>query len=82
MRPPSKSESTSSRVGLIDSELVVCDEAGVSSFERLCSRQHDHTAFLYAFDLLALDGQDLRREPFETRKATLASLLRLATFYA
>jgi bifunctional non-homologous end joining protein LigD len=32
--------------------------------------------FLYAFDLLELDGQDLRREPFETRKATLASLLR------
>ena len=31
---------------------------------------------LYAFDLLALDGQDLRREPFETRKVTLASLLR------
>jgi bifunctional non-homologous end joining protein LigD len=61
---------------LIDGELVVCDDAGVSSFERLRSRQHDHIAFLYAFDLLALDGQDLRREPLETRKATLASLLR------
>jgi bifunctional non-homologous end joining protein LigD len=33
-------------------------------------------AFLYAFDLLALDGEDLRREPLETRKTTLASLLR------
>ena len=66
------------RVGscLIDGELVVCDDAGVSSFERLRSRQHDHIAFLYAFDLLALDGQDLRHEPLETRKATLASLLR------
>ena len=31
---------------------------------------------LYAFDLLELDDQDLRREPLETRKATLASLLR------
>ena len=31
---------------------------------------------LYAFDLLELDGEDLRREPFETRKATLASLPR------
>ena len=31
---------------------------------------------MYAFDLLELDGVDLRREPFETRKATLASLLR------
>jgi bifunctional non-homologous end joining protein LigD len=35
----------------------------------------DHV-LLYAFDLLELDGQDLRREPLETRKATLASLLR------
>ena len=33
-------------------------------------------AFLYAFDLLELDGQDLRREPLEVRKATLASILR------
>jgi bifunctional non-homologous end joining protein LigD len=34
---------------------------------------------LYAFDLLELDGEDLRREPFETRKATLASLVRGST---
>jgi ATP-dependent DNA ligase len=34
--------------------------------------------FSFAFDLLELDGQDLRREPIETRKATLASLLRQA----
>ena len=32
--------------------------------------------FSYAFDLLELDGQELRREPIETGKATLASLLR------
>ena len=31
---------------------------------------------MYVFDLLELDGQDMRREPLETRKATLASLLR------
>ena len=34
------------------------------------------TLALYAFDLLELDGEDLRRAAFETRKATLASLLR------
>src|SRR6185295_5106221 len=61
---------------LIDGELVIRDESGVSSYERLHSRQHDHAALLYAFDLLALDGQDLRRETLETRKTTLASLLR------
>ena len=32
--------------------------------------------FLSAFDLLELDGKDLRREPLEVRKATLASVLR------
>ena len=55
------------RVGscLIDGELVVCDDGGVSSFERLRSRKHDRIAFLYAFDLLAMDGEDLRREPLE-----------------
>jgi bifunctional non-homologous end joining protein LigD len=30
------------------------------------------------FDLLELDGRDLRREPLEVRKATLASVLRKA----
>ena len=33
---------------------------------------------LYAFDLIELDGDDLRSLPIETRKATLASLLRKA----
>jgi len=42
----------------------------------LRSQKHDSVAFLYAFDLLYLGGQDIRREPLETRKATLASLLR------
>jgi ATP-dependent DNA ligase len=31
--------------------------------------------FLYAFDLLELNGDHPRREPFEIRKATLASVL-------
>ena len=31
--------------------------------------------FLYAFDLIELNGEDLRREPLEARKATLASVL-------
>ena len=39
-------------------------------------RRHEPEAFLYAFDLLELDGTDLRREPIEVRKATLASILR------
>ena len=47
--------------------------------QRSCSRRRNEAdAFLYAFDLLELDGTELRREPIETRKATLASILRKA----
>ena len=31
---------------------------------------------MFAFDLLEPDGVDMRREPIETRKATLASVVR------
>jgi bifunctional non-homologous end joining protein LigD len=61
---------------LIDGEAVACEGDGMPSFDRLRYRRADASVFLFAFDLLELDGQDLRREPFETRKATLASLLR------
>jgi bifunctional non-homologous end joining protein LigD len=61
---------------LIDGEAVVCDANGLTVFERLRYRRDDRSVFLFAFDLLELDGADLRREPLETRKATLASLLR------
>ena len=45
-------------------------------FDVLRRRRNEAQAFLYAFDLLELDGSDLRREPIEVRKATLASILR------
>ena len=61
---------------LIDGEVVCCDERGVARFDVLRRRRNEATAFLYAFDLLELDGADLRREPIETRKATLTSVLR------
>jgi bifunctional non-homologous end joining protein LigD len=63
---------------LLDGEAVACDDDGLSVFERLRRRVEDRHVFLYAFDLLELDGRDLRGEPLETRKATLASLLRKA----
>jgi bifunctional non-homologous end joining protein LigD len=61
---------------LIDGEAVACDENGLAVFERLRRKPSGKHVSLYAFDLLELDGEDLRREPLETRKATLASLLR------
>jgi bifunctional non-homologous end joining protein LigD len=61
---------------LIDGEAVCCNEHGMSCFAKLRHRSNDQNVILIAFDLLELDGNDLRREPIETRKATLASLLR------
>jgi ATP-dependent DNA ligase len=61
---------------LIDGEVVCCDERGLATFQLLRHRRNEPDAFLYAFDLLELDGTDLRREPIEVRKATLASILR------
>ena len=63
---------------LIDGEVVCCDERGVTTFQLLHHRRNEPKAFLYAFDLLELNGTDFRREPIEVRKATLASILRKA----
>jgi hypothetical protein len=41
-------------------------------------RRHDASVFLYAFDLIELNGDDLRRDPLEVRKATLASVVEAA----
>jgi ATP-dependent DNA ligase len=64
-----------SRSCIIDGEAVACDDHGVPSFDRIRYRRHDSTVFLYAFDLIELNGDDLRREPLDARKATLAKVL-------
>jgi bifunctional non-homologous end joining protein LigD len=61
---------------LIDGEAMACDDNGLAVFERLREKPAGRHVFLYAFDLLELDGKDFRRDPIEVRKATLASLLR------
>jgi len=43
---------------------------------RRCAGGERTRGCVYAFDLLELDGKDMRREPYEVRKATLASVLR------
>ena len=60
----------------IDGELVVLDENGIPDFNALHSRKHDREAQLYAFDLLALNGEDLRRLPLFERKQELARVLK------
>jgi bifunctional non-homologous end joining protein LigD len=64
-----------SRSCIIDGEAVCCDEDGMPNFDRIRYRRHDASVFLYAFDLIELSGDDLRREPLEVRKATLKSVL-------
>src|SRR5947207_4991763 len=60
---------------IIDGEAVCCGDDGVPSFDRVRYRRHDASVFLYAFDLIELNGDDLRRDRLEVRKATLASVL-------
>jgi bifunctional non-homologous end joining protein LigD len=64
-----------SRSCIIDGEAVACDDSGMPSFDRIRYRRHDASVFLYAFDLIEWNGDDLRREPLAVRKATLASVL-------
>jgi len=72
---------------ILDAELVVPDEAGRPSFQRLQNRAKvsralevrraavESPAVLYAFDLLAFEGYDLRPLPLERRKALLEQIV-------
>ena len=60
---------------IVDREVVSCGDDGIASFERMRDWRHGGSVFLYAFDLIELDGDDLRRDPLAVRKATLASLV-------
>jgi bifunctional non-homologous end joining protein LigD len=59
---------------LIDGEAVACAETGIADFDGLRNRRGD--VHLCAFDLVELDGRDLRLEPLTTRRRLLARLIR------
>jgi ATP-dependent DNA ligase len=59
----------------LDGEAVVCGPDGVAVFDALHRRGTVSEAMLYAFDLLELDGEDLRALPLGDRKKQLARLL-------
>ena len=61
---------------IIDAEVVWVGSDGVADFDALHSRVNDKCAVALAFDLLALDGEDLRRKPFSERKAALRKILK------
>ena len=64
-----------SRSCIVDGEAVACDDNGVASFDLVRHHRANDSVFLYAFDLIELNGDDLRRDPLEVRKATLRSML-------
>jgi bifunctional non-homologous end joining protein LigD len=64
-----------SRSCIVDGEAVACDHNGVALFDLVRHHRANDSVFLYAFDLIELNGDDLRRDPLEVRKATLASML-------
>jgi bifunctional non-homologous end joining protein LigD len=62
---------------IIDGEAIVQDEYGASDFESLRSamRRQPNSIILYCFDLLHLDGKDLRQETLLERRALLNHLV-------
>jgi len=64
---------------LLDGEVVVEDDAGISNFSLLQTDLKDGRTdrfVYYVFDLLYLDGRDLTGQPLLERKAALARLLK------
>ena len=62
---------------VVDGEVVAFDGRGVTSFSRLQRRGRERVAvFFYLFDVLRLDGQDVRDLPLRERKARLRRALR------
>jgi len=47
---------------------VAWDDNGVASFDLIRHHRANESIFLYAFDLIELNGDDLRRDPLEVRK--------------
>ena len=64
-------------LAIIDGEAIVQNGNGASDFEALRSamRRERHNIILYAFDLLHLDGKDLRQQTLTERRASLKHLL-------
>jgi bifunctional non-homologous end joining protein LigD len=59
----------------LDGEAVVCGPDGIAIFDSLHRRGTVSEAMLYAFDLLEIDGEDLRPLPLSDRKRRLAKLV-------
>jgi bifunctional non-homologous end joining protein LigD len=64
------------RTAMLDGEIVAFDETGRPSFQQLQHRSAKASAIRYfAFDLLHLNGSDLRAEPLAVRRRALRALV-------
>jgi bifunctional non-homologous end joining protein LigD len=63
---------------ILDGEIAALDEKGRSSFQllQLFKKSGDVPLVYYVFDLLSLEGKDLRNETLATRRKALANLLK------
>ena len=62
---------------LIDGEAIVTNGDGLAVFDLIRHKRHGNAAVFVAFDLIELNGEDLRRSPIENRKHKLAKLVRV-----
>ncbi|HLJ85896.1 MAG TPA: DNA ligase D [Candidatus Angelobacter sp.] len=80
-------EAVDAHTAILDGEIVCFDEKGIPSFQLLQNRigagpksvqklAQTYPASFFAFDLLYLDGYDLRQTPLGERKQLLAAVLR------
>jgi ATP-dependent DNA ligase len=53
---------------ILDAEVVWLDSDGAANFDALHSRVNDQNAVALAFDLMSIDGEDFRQEPYSERK--------------
>ena len=60
---------------LIDGEAVVFHDDGRSDFHALLTKRGSAEALFVAFDLLRLNGDDLRLRPIEARRSALLKLV-------
>src|SRR5687767_15175749 len=64
------------KAAVLDGEVVVLDERGRSSFQLLQQLGASRRGLAYfAFDLLMLDGEDLKPLPLQERKRRLEQLI-------
>jgi ATP-dependent DNA ligase len=64
---------------VIDGEAVILGVDGISHFNALHPGKRNEEVQLCAFDVLAMDGDDLRNLPLSMRKAKFVPLVGLPT---